>query len=80
MNAISFAELRPGDTARIVRYDNSDPGYRQKLMSLGLTPGVELKLVRRAPMGDPVEIRLRGFNLGVRAAEASCIMVERIPN
>lgn len=78
MSYFPFSNLKPGDSARIVRYDDSDPAYRQKLMSLGLTPGVEIQVIRRAPMGDPIEVRLRGFSLGLRQQEANCLLVEKL--
>lgn len=45
---------------------------------MGLIPGVELEVIRRAPMGDPVEIRLRGYSLSLRGSEAAEIEVEVI--
>ena len=50
--------------------------YRKKLLSMGLTPGVAFSVVRCAPMGDPVEIRLRGFSLSLRRNEAQAVLVE----
>ncbi len=73
-----FSQLQPGDRARVLSYKESDPGYRQKLMSIGVTPGIEFKVIRRAPLGDPVEIRLRGYSLGLRREEASCLVVEKL--
>jgi Fe2+ transport system protein FeoA len=75
---LRFSDLKPGDTARVLRYEDGDPGYRQKLMSIGITPGIEFEVIRRAPLGDPVEIRLRGYCLGLRAEEARCLVVEKL--
>ena len=47
-------------------------------MSMGLTPGVEFQITRLAPLGDPVEIRVRGFAMSLRRAEADIISVERL--
>lgn len=47
-------------------------------MEMGLIPGVELEVIRRAPMGDPIEIRLRGYALSLRRSEARDIEVEVI--
>ena len=47
-------------------------------MEMGLTPGAEFELVRFAPMGDPLEIRLRGYHLSLRRLEADGIEVEEI--
>ncbi len=50
---------------------------RARLLELGLTPGTLVQLVRYAPLGDPVEIRLRGSNLSLRRHEAEHIHVRR---
>lgn len=47
--------------------------YRKKLLALGLTPGVELTLKKVAPMGDPLELELRGYRLSIRKAEAEVL-------
>ena len=52
--------------------------YRRKLLSMGLTPGAELSVTRVAPMGDPMEIRVRGFALSVRRDEAAAVSVEKL--
>ena len=50
-------------------------GQRLRLMELGILPGTLIRFVRRAPMGDPLELEVRGFHLSLRAAEASAIGV-----
>ena len=45
---------------------------------MGITPGVEIGVSRVAPMGDPVEIRVRGFSLSLRRAEAAALNVEKL--
>jgi ferrous iron transport protein A len=53
--------------------------YRRKLLSFGLTPGAEISVTRLAPMGDPVEIRVRGFaRCRVRRDEAAVLSVEKL--
>ena len=44
---------------------------------MGITPGADIELIRRAPMGFPIEVKIRGYLLSLREAEASCIEVER---
>jgi ferrous iron transport protein A len=51
--------------------------YTSRLLAMGLTRGQEFIVTRVAPMGDPVEINIRGFNLSLRKAEAEVILVER---
>jgi len=75
----SLQDLKVGDVARVQGFDKEHPGnraYRQKLLSMGLTPGVEFVVTRVAPMGDPVEIRVRGFSLSLRKDEAAVLIVE----
>ncbi|MFT5354943.1 MAG: ferrous iron transport protein A [Polyangiales bacterium] len=47
---------------------------------MGVLPGTEVRIVRRAPMGDPIEIRLRGYSLSIRGTEAAGIDVEFLPS
>jgi ferrous iron transport protein A len=48
----------------------------ERLIRLGLIPGTTIRLERRAPLGDPVEIRFRGYSLVLRPAEAACLRLE----
>lgn len=74
--AKNLKDMRVGETGRVVGYDKGGKSYRKKLLSLGLTPGAEFSVVRYAPMGDPVEIQVRGFSLSLRKAEAEALLVE----
>ncbi len=71
-----FAQLRPGDRARVDGFGPMPEYYRNRLLSMGLTPGTEFTVVRNAPLGDPVQITLRGFRLSLRRAEAAALRVE----
>lgn len=71
-------ELKIGDRARLAGYTETGKAYRRKLLALGLTPGVEFGVVRVAPMGDPVEIRVRGASLSLRREEAAALSVEKM--
>ena len=75
MSLQKLSELSAGDRARISRVTLAGSA-RQRLMEMGLTPGVEFELVRFAPLGDPLEIRLRGYHLSLRRLEAEGIEVE----
>lgn len=72
----SFSSLAVGDSARILSYHGMGDSYRRKLMSMGLTPGTCFKVQRVAPLGDPVEINVRGFCLSLRRHEAAGLQVE----
>ncbi|WP_166145427.1 ferrous iron transport protein B [Methylosinus sp. RM1] len=75
---IGFSELKVGDRGKVTGFDRGNAAHRQKLLSMGLTPGAQFTVVRVAPLGDPVEIRVRGADLSLRSDEASALMVERI--
>lgn len=78
MPPLTISALVPGDKARIVGLGKGNLDYRQKLMSMGLTPGVTFEITRVAPLGDPVEIKVRGFAMSLRRAEAEMIAVEKL--
>ena len=71
-------DLKVGDHAKVASYTEAGKGYRRKLLTMGLTPGVEIGITRVAPMGDPVEIRVRGFSLSLRKEEAASLNVEKL--
>jgi ferrous iron transport protein A len=70
-------DLSIGDSAEITGYAAGDAGYRAKLLSMGLTRGTVLTLKKIAPMGDPVEIEVRGFSLSLRRNEASVLKLRK---
>ena len=67
--------LKPGNEG-VVTLLNCDPEASHRLMEMGLLPGTPIKVVRFAPLGDPIEILMRGYHLSLRKAEASSILVE----
>lgn len=71
-------DLSVGDRATVVGFAPGSAAYRRKLLSMGLTPGAELRVLRLAPMGDPVEIHVRGFALSLRKDEADALSVEKL--
>lgn len=58
-----------------VEHVTGDSSFRRRLMELGLVPGTRVELLRVAPLGDPVELLVRGSSLSIRKAEASAIQV-----
>jgi ferrous iron transport protein A len=74
----SFKHLCPGDRARVAGFQGLNNAYRNRLLSLGMTPGTEFTVKRVAPLGDPVEIVLRGFRLSLRCQEAEGLLVEKL--
>jgi ferrous iron transport protein A len=75
---MGLKNLVTGDLAKIVGFEPSGKAYRKKLLAMGLTPGTEFSVTRFAPLGDPVEIRLRGFSLTLRRDEASVLQIEKL--
>jgi ferrous iron transport protein A len=73
----SLKDLSVGDRGQVAGYQEGGRAYRRKLLSMGLTPGAELLVVRVAPMGDPVEIRVRGTSVSLRRGEAEALQVEK---
>ena len=51
---------------------------RRRLFDMGVTPGAELTMRKKAPLGDPIEINLRGYELTLRKEEAGCVEVETL--
>jgi ferrous iron transport protein A len=74
----SLDQLRVGQRARIVAVAGLD-SLVQRLLEMGLIDGEELEVVGVAPLGDPLEVRLRDYRLSLRRAEAARIQVEILP-
>ncbi len=73
----NIEQLKVGDKARISGFEG-DKAYRQKLLAMGLLPGTEFVLSRRAPLGDPIEIEVRGYSLSLRQHEAKALKIEKL--
>jgi len=71
----TLAELDVGDRGAIRTFHCAVP-LMQRLLEMGLTRGTTVEVVRLAPLGDPMQIRLRGYDLSLRKAVASLIEVE----
>ena len=76
--AMSLKDLNVGDSGKIVGFEQSGKAYRKRLLAMGLTPDTEFSITRFAPMGDPVEIKLRGFSLTLRKDEAAIVLIEKL--
>ena len=74
---MKLTEFQVGARLRVLAY-RSQSDYAARLQRLGLVPGTEFELRRFAPLGDPVEIRLRGYSLALRPAEADALTVQPI--
>lgn len=73
---VSLADLVPGRGGVIVDVCNeANPATARRLFDLGFAPGVEIEVLRRAPMADPVIYRVAGYEIALRRAQARCIQV-----
>jgi ferrous iron transport protein A len=77
MKTNSLSKLALGESG-IVRELPKTPVLASRLREMGVLRGTEVTLVRRAPMGDPLEIRLRGYSLSLRTQDANEVLVEKI--
>lgn len=71
-------DMRVGWKGKIVKLLKGERGYRNKLIAMGLLPGTIFEVVRIAPLGDPVEILVRGFALSLRKGEADILQIEGV--
>ena len=69
-------DLSVGESALILKID-CDGAMKRRLIDMGITPGVKVKLHKIAPLGDPLELKLRGYMLSIRRSEAKNIFVKR---
>lgn len=72
-----LSQVQPGQIVQVVGIAGQS-SFRRRLMELGLVPGTRVELVRVAPLGDPVELLVRGASLSIRKAEASVIEVATV--
>ncbi len=75
---MSIETMKRGDTAIVSGYCTTLSSYRSKLLALGFTRGVKIQLVGVAPMGDPICLRLRGFEVSLRREEAKALLVDKM--
>ena len=72
---MKLSELKSGERGRIISFESSDLAL--KLMEMGCIPGEEVVVEQRAPLGDPISIRVAGYSLSLRINEADKIIVEK---
>ncbi len=75
-NKTTLADLKPGESGIVLTVGGADALHR-RLLDMGLTPGVKVFLQKTAPMGDPLEIHLRGYALTLRVMDAGKISIRR---
>ena len=70
-----LSEFNIGETGQITKVDG-EGRIRRRLFDMGITPGAEVYLRKKAPLGDPMEITIRGYELTLRKAEADLVTLE----
>ena len=70
-----FGDAKVGTTVVVTKIEG-DSAYKRRIMDMGITKGSELFIRKVAPLGDPVEITVRGYELTVRKADAQCVEVK----
>ena len=71
----TLKETKPGETVRVVKVQDAGP-IKRRIMEMGITKGVGVYVRKVAPLGDPVEVTVRGYELSLRKADAELIEVE----
>ena len=71
---MTLDDLRPGQQGTVTGFVTDDPPSR--ILEMGLLPGTVVKVVRQAPLGDPIDLKVRGYHLSIRRNEARQISVD----
>jgi len=72
---VALSQLKTGETGIVVKVRGSG-SIRKRIIDMGIVPGTKIKVQKFAPLSDPMELKLKGFNLSLRKAEAEFIEVE----
>ena len=72
---MTLGEAEVGSTVVVTKIDG-DGAYRRRLMDMGITKGVQIAVRKVAPLGDPMEVTVRGYELSLRKADAEMVQVE----
>ena len=71
----TLEDLSPGQSGTILSIGNKSGTVKRRLVDMGLTPGTEVKVTKVAPLGDPIEVTLRGYELSLRKEDAAQIVM-----
>lgn len=71
----TLKEMKVGDTVRVVKL-HGEGAVKRRIMDMGLTKGVDVQIRKVAPLGDPIEVTVRGYELSIRKADAEMIEVD----
>ena len=73
---MTLKDARVGETVKVLKVEGTGP-IRRRIMDLGITKGVEIYIRKVAPLGDPFELTVRGYELSVRKDDAKMVIVEK---
>lgn len=73
-----IASIKVGERVEITGLGYDNLAYRAKLLSMGLLPGTVFTIIRKAPLGDPIEIQVRGYRLSLRQKEAALLQIKKV--
>ena len=72
---LNMSQIEVGKSGKIIKV-LGEGRVRRRLFDMGVTPGVEITVKKLAPLGDPIEVLIRGYDLTLRKIEAECVVVE----
>ena len=75
--SMTLADLKKGESRKVISIRGEDAVTR-RLMEMGVIPGVSVSMIKSAPFGDPLEIRVRGYSLALRRNEAETVELEKV--
>lgn len=75
INYMKLTDLKIGERKNIIEV-HGEGALRHRLLEMGIIPGTEVEITKRAPLGDPIQIHIRGYELSIRKDDADLIIVE----
>ena len=78
MKKLKLSELKKGEKGKVEFIKNFNPALKRRLLDMGITKGVLIKIKKIAPLGDPIDIELRGYELCLRKSDLSSIEVTKL--
>ncbi len=72
---MTLNDLKPGQEGTVVSIEKNG-AIKKRIMDMGITPGVKIKVIKEAPLGDPIEVNIRGYELSLRKNEAKQIQIQ----
>jgi len=73
----TLEDLKPGEKGKVISVKGKE-NLKKRLLDMGVVPGAEIKLEKIAPLGDPIDILVKGYHLSLRKKEAGNILLERV--